>query len=147
MRNTSIDSYIQIKNNSLLSEKRFQVYDLLYRHGPATAGELFQIIQKNTINSRLSELQALGVVSQVGDKVCNFTGKLSTLWDVTSDLPKGSADLLKLQENHNVKLSRAQLQQKILLYRKLVLGIREYLQHDAKAVARINQRISEIDGL
>jgi hypothetical protein len=154
MRETSIEAYNQIKAAELLSQKRWEVYDILFHRGPLTAGEVFLVGKelgyshmKNNISTRLTELRNLGVVKECGERECTLTKKNVILWDVTADLPRDSAELLKLQGN--IRPTRSQLEKKILLYRKLVLGVRRYLndKNDVKAVERLDLRVSEIDGI
>ena len=81
IRETSIEAYNEIKENGLLSKRRFQVYETLYNNGPLTTGEIWYIyfrdqgISQNSINPRLSELVSLGVVSEVGKRSCKITGR------------------------------------------------------------------------
>lgn len=111
MRQTSIDAYNKIKNDGLLSRARFQVYDILFNYGPLTAGEVFEIGQrqsfghllvKGSICARITELFESGVVAEVGVKNCRFTGHSATLWDVTDKTPiplKRPVSRLKEAEN------------------------------------------------
>lgn len=78
IRNTSVDAYITIKNNGLLSAKRWIVYHILFEHGPLTGME---------VRARLNELRALSVAEEQGVRVCSVTGMRVILWDVTQRLP------------------------------------------------------------
>lgn len=95
-RSTSIESYNKIKDNGLLSKRRWQVYDILFKHGALTASELaikFRIMYESSapnqlnIGTRLGELRDCGVASEVRSAICSATGMLVALWDVTSKLP------------------------------------------------------------
>lgn len=96
VRETSIDAYNEIKANGLLSEKRFQVYEILVDHGPLTGAEVSQRIRQKhgrstvseTVRNRLTELRDLGVVREVGQKPCPITGRTVIVWDVTKNLPE-----------------------------------------------------------
>lgn len=93
VRDTSIEAYRTIKENGLLSKRRWQVYDVLFHHGPLTVGELWawhlkdQGIQLNSISPRTSELLNFGVITEIRERKCRSTGNLSIEWDVTSRLP------------------------------------------------------------
>jgi len=94
-RQTSIDAY-KIKSEGLLSERRWQVYDVLYEIGPATGGEVFKAFKKkygvlvptnsNTI-TRLGELRNCGVVKEIGTRECTVSGQNVIVWQVTDKLP------------------------------------------------------------
>jgi hypothetical protein len=90
-RTTSIQAYHKIKDEGLLSQRRWEVYDALFKHGPKTGGELFNIcggVVKGSVCARLTELRDLGVAYEQGTKTCDLTGQTAILWDVTDKLPK-----------------------------------------------------------
>jgi len=92
VRSTSKAAYRKIKLNGLLSQRRFQVYQFLYKYGPATAKQVDVALSKDTTNSgvfttRLSELRVMGVVDEVGTTVCDVTGYEVILWTVNDSLP------------------------------------------------------------
>ena len=68
VRETSIETYYEIKNNNLLSKKRMEVYDIIYNNGPVNCRQIINIASKgqvtNTgaISGRLSELEERGVI-------------------------------------------------------------------------------------
>ena len=94
MRQTSIDAYNQIKAEGLLSKRRFEVYQILAHNGPMTAHEVVSIARdkypyanQTGFNARLSELQTLGCIKTVGEKINPISGKFNTLWETTDGLP------------------------------------------------------------
>lgn len=94
MRITSLAAYNSIKERKLLSAKRFEVYECLYQHGPLTAHEIVALGRKanplanqTSWNARLSELESLGVVRTVGEKLNPVSNVTNLLWDVTDKLP------------------------------------------------------------
>lgn len=91
VRQTSLESYTTIKNNGLLSEKRWAVYDVLFQYGPATAMELRQKMKPGFVDSqvraRLNELRTLGLAEEKKTRICTITGMNVIEWDVTSRLP------------------------------------------------------------
>jgi len=97
MRETSINAYRQIKADGLLSKARLDVYEILYDHGPMTAGEVFQIMRKERIGhsvvkgsvcARLTELNQMGCVNERPTRECKLTGKTAIVWALTNGLPQ-----------------------------------------------------------
>lgn len=95
-RRTSIEAYNNIKENGLLSERRWQVYSVLFDIGPATGGEVFKEMKKrygmlvptnSNTTTRLGELRNCGVVEELGERECSVSGQRVILWDVTDRLP------------------------------------------------------------
>lgn len=92
IRHTSIEVYHQIESEGLLSALRFDVYKTLFHHGPLTQMELCRKIsnpirQDRSYMPRFAELKKMGVIKEVGEKVCSITGRNVLLWDVTDKLP------------------------------------------------------------
>ena len=93
-RQTSIAAYNKIKSDGLLSKRRLEVYQILYKFGPLTAHEVVNIARskypkanQTGFNARLSELRTMTVVDEVGEKADKVSGHLNILWDVNSNLP------------------------------------------------------------
>lgn len=93
VRQTSIDVLNEIKRSGLLSERREQVYESLFIHGPCTASELFYRMQNtrnpshSNVTTRLGELRDMGVAYEVQERICTVTGRVVIEWDVTDKLP------------------------------------------------------------
>lgn len=87
VRQTSHLAYSTIKNNGLLSKRRWEAYSALYEHGPITANELCQKAGVTGLWKRLSELKQAGLAKEVGQATCAVTGMTATLWDVTDHVP------------------------------------------------------------
>ena len=95
-RETSIQAYNEIKASGLLSKRRWQVYDIVFRHGPLTGIQVIQIYQteydtildSGSIKTRLSELRERGVLEELGETACPVTGNNVILWGVTDSLPQ-----------------------------------------------------------
>lgn len=120
MRATSLEAFNAIKERELLSAKRFEVYELLYHHGPLTAHEVVALGRKQnplanqtSWNARLSELESLGVVRTVGEKLNPVSNVSNLLWDVTDKLPtkfvrpETMAQKVKRLEADNIRLTAA----------------------------------------
>jgi hypothetical protein len=95
VRRTSIDAYRTIRDNGLLSARRWEAYDILYRYGPMTSNEIFERAKlhgnpnyRHNTNARMTELRDRGVAVEVGTKKCSVTGHNVILWDVTEALPR-----------------------------------------------------------
>lgn len=91
-RETSKSAYQSIMANGTLSQRRRDVYDILYKYGPLSASEVCQKLSlpRDSVSPRLSELQRLSIVKEFGTKTCGITGQTVTAWDVTASLPRGS---------------------------------------------------------
>lgn len=93
IRQTSVDAYNMIKENGLLSQRRFEVYDVLFNHGPLTQGETCDKItpgwkrSNQSYTPRFAELKKLGVIIEIGERECSITGRKALSWDVTDKLP------------------------------------------------------------
>ncbi len=84
-----------IKDNGLLSKRRFQFYEIIYEFGPITIAEALKVasrrILSNNIGShsgRFSELEKMGVIESVGVIKCKESRHENNQWVVTSKLPK-----------------------------------------------------------
>ena len=91
-RQTSIDCYNQIKEQGLLSNMRFKVYEAILKKAPCTSGEAFATMttKENQISqsrARFTELRNLGVIYEKGEKQCSITGRNVIEWDLTDRLP------------------------------------------------------------
>lgn len=94
VRDTSVAAYNEIKDSGLLSQRRWEVYQALYIYGPLTGSELFREMSyrqlepsNSNVTTRLGELRAMGVVTEIRERPCSVTGMTVIEWDVTSKLP------------------------------------------------------------
>lgn len=90
MRHTSVETYNQIESEGLLSHMRMVVYKSIYKNGPLTISECTNIINSidsKSISPRFAELERVGVITDVGLKICSITGRNVTLWQTTNKLP------------------------------------------------------------
>jgi len=107
-RETSIAVYRQIEAEGLLSRMRWLVYRTVFRHGPMTVSECFELLEKQIPNfnwntrTRFTELKDMGVLTETGTRECNVTGRVVLEYDVTSHLPsdfvKPKSKLKRLEE-------------------------------------------------
>lgn len=95
-RDTSIEAYHAIKESGLLSAKRWQVYDILFEHGPLTATGISKYIldfdtaigsAHRNVHARLDELKKMTVVAEVGKTTCPLTNMTVYKFDVTENMP------------------------------------------------------------
>lgn len=98
-RQTSIDCYNKIKENGLLSKRRFEVYEAIFKNAPCTTNEAMKghFSGSHGIGSRTSELRDLGVIYEKGTRECKVTGIVVIEWDLTDNLPDNT--LLKKTKN------------------------------------------------
>jgi hypothetical protein len=94
-RRTSIQVYHEIRDNGLLSQRRWEVYRWLYHNGPATGREAILGARKqdhgpviSQTRARLTELRDMGVIEELGTVNDKVTGNEVILWDVTDKLPR-----------------------------------------------------------
>ena len=69
VRSTSADAYRKIRDEGLLSERRWQVYDALFAHGPCTGMELLEAMptepeKKHCDRVKFSYCRGKGYVEQ-----------------------------------------------------------------------------------
>ena len=108
---TSIETYYEIKNSGLLSEKRWKVYDIFYQNNrPLTGAEVSQIYKANypssqhseTIRNRITELKEMGLLAEFEIVDCTFTGRKVYTFVTTNNLP----EKLEKKETLNQKLEK-----------------------------------------
>lgn len=106
-RQTSIEAFREIQANGLLSQRRFEVYSVVYHHGPMTSAEAFKILNdqspvKNLTQSRarFTELREIGVFQEVGMRKCSVTGHKAIVWDVTDNIPVKMEKPIKMKCPH-----------------------------------------------
>jgi len=95
IRDTSIQAYYTIRDKGLLPERRFQVYTIIFNHGPITQNETqaeyfksHRSTNSGTITTRFSELERMGVIESIGTRECKISGYDALVYIVTSNLPK-----------------------------------------------------------
>jgi hypothetical protein len=88
VRQTSIDAYNAIKASGKLTELQWQVYEVIFTHGPVTQGECwdkyFKEHQRHDVCPRFAELKRLGVITDSFEKrECEFSGRKCVVWGIT----------------------------------------------------------------
>jgi hypothetical protein len=95
-RMTSSEAYRKIRQNGLLAQHHFAVYETLARGGPLTAGEVYLsleqthpglIVNRNLAAARITELKNMGVVCEEDTRTCRYSGKNCIVWTTTPKLP------------------------------------------------------------
>jgi len=107
-RKTSAEAFAKIQG--ILGGIQLEVYNHIYNGGPLTAGEIAQKMpqyQIDSVRNRPSELEKMGVIEVVGERICSITGFTAALWDVTAVVP----DRAKLKAEK--KKSRSELEAEI----------------------------------
>lgn len=147
VRDTSLEVYQQIRDSGYLSEKRFVVYETLFKHGPLTGAQVADLIKNQdpnvphseTIRNRLGELRDQGVVKELGTTACPLTGRRVILWDVTGNLPsKKLTKRSSSQKLSDLKSAVVELRSAQKLYMEN-RGNDEIGQQVAHAAAKLDQ--------
>ena len=88
-RQTSIDCYNEIKANGLLSKRRMEVYEAIFKNAPCTTNEALKDIYSGShgVGSRTTELRDSGVIYETRERPCRVTGRNVIEWDLTDRLP------------------------------------------------------------
>jgi hypothetical protein len=83
-----------IRETGILGRRREQVYTTLFRIGPATAREVYEVLRvdnpampQGSVTPRMKEMLRMGVATETGFKVCNYTGRECVAFDVTVKVP------------------------------------------------------------
>lgn len=95
MRMTSIEAYREIEAKGLLSLRRWEIYRILFEHGPLTASEVAIRMpgespprgRVGNVGARLTEMRSMGVVAEIGTARCPISGRNVIRWEVTATLP------------------------------------------------------------
>jgi hypothetical protein len=107
VQRTSAETYYDIKNSGLLSEKRMKVFDIFYENENGLTGSQVSEIYKNkyptsrhseTIRNRITELYQMGVLGDLGIVECPFSGRKVTKWTCLDKLPIPLKKKLTLKE-------------------------------------------------
>jgi len=134
IRQTSIDCYNQIKAEGLLSKRRLEVYEAIFKNAPCSASEIFNVKNLKTNQSgRFTELRDLGVIYEKGIKKCSVTGKNVIEWDLTDNLPINSKVIT------NTKKDR--VEDTLIAFRDLYKNKHNSVIQDWKKVANLIKSI------
>jgi hypothetical protein len=95
IQKTSIDTFLHIKNEGLLSEKRLRVYEIFYEYGELTGAQVSEIYRSKypaaehseTIRNRITELVQMNCVKQIGTTQCDKTKRTVHTYISTNELP------------------------------------------------------------
>ena len=96
-RRTSKEAYQRIQEQGVLPKRRWAVYDALFHHGPATAGELTEKMKAKkggrhaAVSARLTELRQGGFALEVEERECRVTSHTCIVFDVTDHVPTPAA--------------------------------------------------------
>lgn len=100
MRQTSIDAYNEIKESGVLGKTKWAVYEYVYKNGPCSIKECTRYLNSDaagTYTSRFSELESMDAIVAVGKKICQYSGRTVTIWNVTKNIPT------KIKKAHRTK--------------------------------------------
>jgi len=131
-RRTSIEAYERVKESGVLSRRRFQTYDILFKHGPLTGSEVSAACGIYGLWKRCSELLAFGLVEVVGEKKCQFSGMTVSLWDVTDRAP---VEMFKrVTSKQRIKALEQEVTALKLELEKYRSGVHSNSQDDSKGI-------------
>lgn len=90
-RDTSKQAYEYIRTNGILDKRHWQTYDYLFRYGPLTPNEVHAKIEENeghtnkpSITPRFARLERMGIIRELGERICSVTKMTCCYYDVTS---------------------------------------------------------------
>lgn len=130
-RKTSIEAFNKIKQEGLLSKRRFEVYEALYTSAPCTSSEAIRNAKTTFgvfgVSSRFTELRDLGVIYEKGEKKCTITGRNVIEWDLTNGLP--------INFKNNNKTKKQRINDAINSFRELYKNKDNSTKEDWKIVA------------
>ncbi len=97
MIDTSVDAYREAVYSGIISKRRFQIIEVLYKVGkPLTTSEVFthlirdiglRKLQQNSITPRFVELERLGIIEKLPSRPCSITSILCHPWELTGRIP------------------------------------------------------------
>lgn len=87
MKNTSIDAYWEILDDSLLGQMQREAATELARYGTLTGRELDDALKSVSAHKRLSELLEMGVAEVKELRACKITGREVEAWGLTGKKP------------------------------------------------------------
>lgn len=95
IQKTSVETFIQVQNSGLLSEKRLRVYEIIYEYGALTGAQVSEIYRSKypsathseTIRNRITELVQMNLVKQAGTVVCDKTKRKVHTYLCSNELP------------------------------------------------------------
>ena len=87
VRKVSENTFRYILEKQMLRGAHLAIYQTLFFYGPLTTREVNDKLGGVEMHSRLVELERLGVVVEIGLKICSITRQESMSWDVTDNLP------------------------------------------------------------
>ena len=96
VRENSIKAYNEIKENGMLSQILWDIYDVFWHHGPLTSRQANEIYCRtlkkannlNQFRSKVTILKDRKVLKETEDVKCEVTGMTVAVYDVTSGLPE-----------------------------------------------------------
>lgn len=126
MKKTSVEAFYKIKESGLLSKRRWETYECVYKLQPCTIKNVVQSLDPtkwSTYSARFSELEKMGLI-EVSGQIHDFETKQSVnTYVVTGNLPtklpmpkklnikKASKLILEYMEQNNLAfIYRSQLE-------------------------------------
>ena len=85
-RETSRESYRQLVDSGQLVGKQALALDMTIRHGPGTSAEIIAHLPGDNVNlwrARFTELNARGLIREIGVRKCKVSGRSALVWEAT----------------------------------------------------------------
>lgn len=143
-RDTSIEAYHKMRDQGLLGRRRLEIYEIVCLHGPMTANQAFQYLDKSyradgrvfrfdsNTRARFTELREMGALEERGEVVCPVSGMNVINWAITGSLAHKrekqptKTEIIKHLEKENA-------------------GLRDKLQRAQTVIDALNSLLSEDD--
>ena len=89
-RETSVQAFYNAVDSGVIQTRREQVYAGLRAIGGGTSNETFAYVTQHhlgpryisTVAARFTELRDMGVIREVGERLCRITGQMCLVWEV-----------------------------------------------------------------
>lgn len=91
----SLEAYIYVRDSGKVTGLHSMIYRILYHQGPMTSEGIWQqvlALRPNTtshsVTPRTKEMKERKMIWASGETQCPNTGRMVTLWDVTTAMPE-----------------------------------------------------------
>lgn len=136
IKRTSQLAYEGLVASGQLKGKCMRVLNALVENGPATSGEVLNAYISGATNvnawrGRFTELQARGLIRQIGERPCKISGRLCIVW-----APTGRDTALDEGRKHVATSRAAEWQESARQWRDMADLLAKELANDATGPAR-----------
>jgi len=85
VRDTSLNSYLELKDSGKLEARKQEIYELISQQGPMTDNEITQVLgykERNEISPARWRLMKHGLLIEGGKRKCNITKRTIYQWKI-----------------------------------------------------------------